>query len=81
MKFPVLLVVVANCLWKALGLWAWFLERYWKTEVEAWISRHVELYYITTCLQQFQTAHEIQQEDTGGYAPFQPLRDWTPPLS
>ena len=21
-----------------------------KTEVEAWISRHVELYYITTCL-------------------------------
>jgi hypothetical protein len=32
-------------------------------------------------LQQFQTAYEIQQEDTGGYAPLQPLRDWTPPLS
>ena len=30
-------------------------------------------------LQQFQTAHEIQQEDTRGYTPFQPLRDWTPP--
>ena len=26
-------------------------------------------------LQQFQTAYEIQQEDTGEYAPFQPLRD------
>ena len=25
-------------------------ENYWKTGVEAWISRHVELYYITTCL-------------------------------
>jgi hypothetical protein len=25
-------------------------ESYLKTEVEAWISRHVELYYITTCL-------------------------------
>ena len=50
MKFPVLLVVAANCLWKALGLWAWFWESYWKTKVEAWISRHVELYYITTCL-------------------------------
>ena len=24
-------------------------ESYSKTEVEAWISRHVELYYITTC--------------------------------
>ena len=24
-------------------------ESYLKTEVEAWISRHVELYYITTC--------------------------------
>ena len=42
-------MVAANCLWKALGLWAWFWENYWKTEVEAWISRHVELYYITTC--------------------------------
>jgi len=30
-------------------------------------------------LQQFQTAQEIQQEDTEGYAPFQPLRDWTAP--
>jgi hypothetical protein len=30
-------------------------------------------------LQQFQTAHEIQQEDTTGYAPLQPLRDWSPP--
>ena len=49
MQFPVLLVVAANCLWKALGLWAWFWESYWKTEVEAWISRHVELYNITTC--------------------------------
>ena len=24
-------------------------ENYLKTEVEAWISRHIELYYITTC--------------------------------
>ena len=29
-------------------------------------------------LLQFQTAHEIQQEDTTGYAPFQPLGDWLP---
>ena len=27
-----------------------FWDKYWKTGVEAWISRHVELYYITTCL-------------------------------
>ena len=32
-------------------------------------------------LQQFLVAHEIQQEDTEGYAPLQALRDWTPPLS
>ena len=32
-------------------------------------------------LQQFQIAYETQQEATGGYAPFQPLRDWTPPPS
>ena len=24
-------------------------ENYWKTGVEAWISRHVELYYLITC--------------------------------
>jgi len=39
-KFPVLLVVAANCLW--LGI------MHQKTEVEAWISRHVELYCITS---------------------------------
>ena len=27
-------------------------------------------------LQQFQTAYRIQQEDTGGYTPLQPLKDW-----
>ena len=27
-------------------------------------------------LQQFQTAYRTQQEDTGGYAPLQPLREW-----
>ena len=27
-------------------------------------------------LQQFQTAYKIQQEDIGGYAPLQPLKDW-----
>ena len=26
-------------------------ESYLKTKVEAWTSRHVELYYITTCLE------------------------------
>ena len=25
-------------------------QNHWKTGVEAWINRHVELYYITTCL-------------------------------
>jgi hypothetical protein len=32
---------------KPLGL---VRESYLKTEVEAWISRHIKLYYITTCL-------------------------------
>jgi hypothetical protein len=32
---------------KPLGL---VRESYLKTEVEAWISRYVELYYITTCI-------------------------------
>ena len=49
-KLPVLLVVAANCLWKALRpLGLSIGKKYWKTGVEAWISRHVELYYITTC--------------------------------
>ena len=52
MKFPVLLVVAANCLWKALRpLGLSIGKKYWKTRVEAWISRHVKLYYITTCLE------------------------------
>jgi len=29
--------------------------------------------------QQFQTAQKIQQEDIEKYAPYQSLRDWTPP--
>ena len=46
---PPVKVVAANCLWKALRPRPRYWEKYWKTGVEAWISRHVELYYITTC--------------------------------